>query len=110
MDSASIAIDAWSSSTSDGSESADGGANVAASDGGEIQLRVLDISEKYHYTIPSFSAIDMQLQHVVVECWELNTIDYLDTFFRVERDLLNLHLTLPVYATIHKGCIVPVSV
>ena len=77
-----------------------------------LEIRVLDVKEKHKYTIPSFSAIDMQLQHVLVECWELDPIDYLDVFFRVGSDLPRLHdvdSTLPAYATVFKGCIVPVS-
>lgn len=72
-------------------------------------MKVLEVKSSYAYTIPSFCAIKMDLQHVVVRYQELHNISVMDAFFRTEAVLPGFSRSLPATVDVITGCVVPVS-
>ena len=60
------------------------------------------------YMIPSFCAIQMELQHVFLECG--SDAQGLDALVRVSRDLPAFNRPAPVVLEVLNCCIVPVSI
>ena len=74
-----------------------------------LPVVVLHSRNVYSYTIPSFCVIQMDLQQVVLRCWEDDTMDTLDAFVRVGDGLPSTDRPNPSSLRILSGCIVPVS-
>ena len=82
--------------------------STSGSSSQEFRVLVARSADTYHYTIPSFCAITMALQHVTIE---LEDRDVIDAFVRVGDRVLSstINRPLPSYITIVSACIVPVS-
>ena len=70
---------------------------------------VLEHKNISRYTIPSFSAIQMNLCHVVLQCWEDDVLQCFDGFIHTGRDLPALNRQGPATIGVLSCCIVPVS-
>ena len=74
-----------------------------------FEVVVLEAKSIYNYTIPSFCAINMKLQHAVLECWEEDELETFDVFVRTESATPRMDRPLPARVLVLRGCLVPVS-
>ncbi len=77
------------------------------SGGRTCEVTVLGIKRSYRYTIPSFSAITLNLKHVCIRTDEDEGAVFLDVFFNEMP--ANFSVTVPMQARITSACIVDVS-
>ena len=70
-------------------------------------VMIIERKQVYCYTIPSFCAIQMKLQHVFLECG--SDAQGIDAFVRVSRDLPEFSRPAPVGVDVLNCCLVPVS-
>lgn len=81
---------------------------------GEMEARkppdviVVHAGATYNYTIPSFSAIQMDLKHVVLNGVDDDPRESFDAFIRVGRQLI-FDKQPPILLSILSACVVPVS-
>ena len=73
-----------------------------------VGMCVLSVKNIYRYTIPGFSAIQMKLQHAVVQSWSDNEDDTMDMFLRVDHALPSTDRHYPATVVVTNGCCVPV--
>ena len=95
------------------SSSGSGATRSCESRDGKVRVLILEAKRVYRYTIPSFCAITMTLQHVVLKLEEeTEEASILDAFVRVGDDGLSgfvMDRPLPSLTIILSACIVPVS-
>ena len=71
-----------------------------------VRVVILEAKRIYQYTIPSFCAITMSLQHVAVQCLSGEDVEIFDGYIRRESAI---DRTLPARVRIVSACLVPVS-
>ena len=67
---------------------------------------ILEAKHNYQYTIPSFCAITLSLQHVAVQCLSGEDVEIFDGYIRVGSAI---DRPLPARVRIVSACLVPVS-
>ena len=74
-----------------------------------LRVVILEAKNIYRYTIPSFCAITMNLQHVTLECSNVQDEESFEGYIRIEGDTHGINQCLPACVRIVSACIVPVS-
>ena len=74
-----------------------------------LRVVILEAKNIYRYTIPSFCAITMNLQHVTLECLNVQDEESFEGYICIEGDRHGINQCLPACVRIVSACIVPVS-